>query len=39
MMDLNVVFHEKAGKSIFNINQVSLNNIPLKNVIHQRQSY
>lgn len=30
MMDLNVAFHEEAGKQICNINQVSLNIIPLK---------
>lgn len=39
MTDVNVAFHEEAEKQIFNINQVSLNIIPLKNVIHERQSY
>lgn len=37
MMDLNMTFHEEARKQVFNINQVSLNNIPLKSVIQERE--
>lgn len=29
-MDLNMAFQEEARKQVFNINQVSFNNIPLK---------
>lgn len=36
MMDLNMAFHEKAGKQVFNINQVGLKNIPLRHVIRER---
>lgn len=29
-MDLSMAFQEEAQKQVFNINQVSFNNIPLK---------
>lgn len=35
MTDRNTAFHE-AQTQVFNINQVSLNNIPLKSVIGER---
>ena len=35
MTDRNTAFHE-AQTQVFNINQVSLNNIPLKSVIRER---
>lgn len=36
MMDLNMAFHKEARKQVFNTNQISLNNIPLKSVIEER---
>lgn len=38
LTDLNVNFHEKARKQVFNINQVRLNTIPLK-VSYKKESY
>lgn len=38
MIDLNMTFHEEARKQVFNRNQVSLNNIPLKSV-YKKESY
>lgn len=38
LMDLNMNFHEEARKQVFNINQVSFNNIPLK-VSYKKESY
>lgn len=36
MMELNTAFHEEAQKQVFNITQVSLNNIPLQSVKRER---
>lgn len=36
MMELNMAFHEEVRKQVFNITQVSLNNIPLQSVKQER---
>lgn len=37
MMDWNTVFHEEAQKQVFDINQVSLNNIPFLKVSYKKE--